>query len=78
MAMSSISFRGIDNIIRRKVPVLALPNYQGMTLRELSKKTGIAAGYISGIERGLRPGPIFSLYRIASALGTAIDALVSK
>ena len=64
------------DIMRGKGPVLAFRNHQGMTLRELSKKTGIAAGYISEIERGLKPGSTSSLARIANALGTTIDVLV--
>ena len=64
-------------IMRGKGPILAFRNHQGMTLRELSEKTGIAAGYISEIERGRKPGSTSALTRIASALGTTIDVLVS-
>ena len=65
------------DIMRGKGPILAFRNYQGMTLRELSEKTGIAAGYISEIERGLKPGSTSALARIACGLGTTIDVLVS-
>ena len=65
------------DIMRGKGPILAFRNHQGITLRELSEKTGIAAGYISEIERGRKPGSTSALARIASALGTTIDALVS-
>ena len=65
------------DIMRGKGPILAFRHNQGITLRELSGKTGIAAGYISEIERGLKPGSTSALARIASALGTTIDALVS-
>ena len=64
------------DIMRGKGPILAFRNHQGMTLRELSEKTGIAAGYISEIERGRKPGSASALARIAGALGTTIDALV--
>ena len=47
-------------------------------LRELSEKTGVAAGYISEIERGLKPGSTSALARIAGALGTTIDVLVNE
>ncbi len=47
-----------------------------MTLRNLAARTGIAAGYLSEIERGLKPGSAEALSRIATALGTTIDALV--
>lgn len=64
------------DIMRGKGPVLAFRNHRGLTLRELSEKTGVAAGYISEIERGLKPGSTTALARIASALDTTIDALV--
>ncbi len=66
------------DIMRGKGPVLAFRSHRGMTLRELSERTGIAAGYISEIERGLKPGSASALALIASALGTTIDALVNE
>ena len=65
------------DIMRGKSPILAFRNHQGITLRELSERTGIAAGYISEVERGLKPGSTSALAGIARALGTTIDALVS-
>ena len=65
------------DIIRGKGPILAFRDHQGITLRELSERTGIASGYISEIERGLKPGSASALARIARALGTTIDVLVS-
>ena len=47
-----------------------------MTLRELAARTGIAVGYLSEIERGLKPGSAGALSRIAATLETMIDALV--
>ena len=52
-------------------------NHLGITLRELSERTGIAAGYLSEIERGHKPGSASALARIAGALGTKIDTLLS-
>ena len=66
------------DIMRGKSPILAFRNHQGITLRELSERTGVAVGYISEIERGLKPGSTSALARIASALGTTIDVLVSE
>ena len=37
-----------------------------------------AVGYISEIERGLKPGSTSALARIARVLGTSIDALVNE
>ena len=66
------------DIMRGKGPILAFRNHQRITLRELSERTGIAAGYISEIERGLKPGSTSALARISSALGTTIDVLVTE
>ena len=66
------------DIMRGTGPILAFRNHEGITLRELSEKTGVAAGYISEIERGLKPGSTYALARIASALGTTIDVLVNE
>ena len=63
-------------IIRGKNPILAFRNHQDLTLRELSDKTGIAASYLSEIERGHKNGSASALARIASAFGTTIDALI--
>ena len=63
-------------IMRGENPVAALRNHLGVTLRDLAKKTGIAASYLSEIERGIKPGSAATLSRIAHALGTTIDTLV--
>ena len=64
-------------IIRGKSPVLAFRNHLGITLRELSERTGIAAGYLSEIERGHKPGSASALAQIAGALGIKVDTLLS-
>ena len=66
------------DIMRGKSPILAFRNHQGITLRELSERTGVAVGYISEVERGLKPGSTSALARIAGALGTTIDVLVNE
>ncbi len=58
-------------------PVRAFRDHQGLTLRELSERSGVAASYLSEIERGRKPGSVAALTRIAESLGVAIDALVS-
>ena len=65
-------------IINGKRPIVAFRNYQGVTLQELSERTGLAVSYISEIERGRKAGSTSALARIAGALGTTIDALVSE
>ncbi len=63
-------------IIRGKRPVRAFRDHLDITLRELSERTGIAASYLSEIERGRKPGSASALSRIASAFGTTIDTLM--
>ncbi len=63
-------------IIRGDSPVLAFRNHNGLTLRQLSDKTGVTASYLSEIERGHKSGSASALAKIARALDTTIDALV--
>ena len=65
-------------IMRGKHPVAAFRAYRSLTLRELSKRTGIAASYLSEIERARKPGSATALSHIAAALSTTIDILVSE
>lgn len=45
----------------------------GMTLEELSQKTGISVGYLSHLERGSRENPtICVMDKIAYALGKSL------
>ncbi len=57
-------------------PCTAFRKHLGITLRDLSKKTGIATSYLSEVERGLKPGSTSVLSRLAGVFGTTIDALV--
>ena len=65
------------DIMRGKSPIRAFRDHHGITLRELSERTGIASGYLSEIERGLKPGSASALARIAGALGATLDVLVN-
>ena len=57
-------------------PVVAYRRHRRLTLRQLAARTGLAVGYLSEIERGLKPGSTSTLSRIADAVGTTIDTLV--
>ncbi len=65
-------------IMRGGNPVAEFRNHLGITLRDLSARTGVAASYLSEIERGLKFGSAATLVRIANALGTTIDTLVAE
>lgn len=46
---------------------------RGMTLEELSQKTGISVGYLSHLERGTRDNPTICIMdKIAYALGKSL------
>ncbi len=57
-------------------PLAAFRKHLGVSLRDLSQKTGISRSYLSEIERGLKPGSMTTLSRIAEELGTNIDTLI--
>ena len=63
-------------MIRGESPLLAFRSHLGLTLRQLAARTGIAASYLSEIERGRKPGSTSALARIAEAFGSTIDALI--
>ncbi len=57
-------------------PVTAFRVHSGLTLRGLARRAGLSPGYLSQIERGIKPGSVKVLSRIARELGTTIDALM--
>ena len=65
-------------IINGERPMAAYRKHQGVTLQYLSEKTELAVSYLSEIERGRKAGSAAALSRIANALDTTIDVLVSE
>ena len=65
-------------VIDGATPMAAYRKRRGLTLQELSERTGLAVGYLSEIERGRKPGSARALARIADALGATIDVLARK
>ena len=63
-------------IIDGKSPILAYRQHQGLTLHELSTKTGFGVSYLSEIERERKAGSTAAMRAIAAAFGTTIDALL--
>ncbi len=57
-------------------PVRAFRDHRGITLRELSRRSGVSVSYLSEIEQGRKPGSVAAMTRIAGALGVTIDSLV--
>ena len=56
-------------IINGESPILAYRHHLGLTLQELSTKTGLAVSYLSEIERGRKAGSTTAMKAIANAFG---------
>ncbi len=63
-------------IMRGESPLIAYRTHRGLTLRELSRRTGISPSYLSEIERRRKPGAAATLAKVATALDTTIDTLL--
>ena len=63
-------------IVRGESPLIAYRTHRGLTLRELSRRTGISPSYLSEIERRRKPGSAATLAKIATTLNTTIDTLL--
>lgn len=63
---------GISNKIR------SLRKKRGLTLQELADHTGLSKGYLSRIERMHQAPPVFTLQKIAHALGIDIGEFFSS
>ena len=64
-------------IIRGESPLVAFRTHRGLTLRELARQTGISPSYLSEIERRRKPGSAATLAKLAAALDTTIDSLLT-
>ena len=63
-------------IMRGESPLVAFRTHRGLTLRELSRRTGVSPSYLSEIERARKPGSAATLAKIAAVLDTTIDSLL--
>ncbi|MBS1691511.1 MAG: cupin domain-containing protein [Actinobacteria bacterium] len=63
--------RSVGNTIR------ALRKERGLTLRDLSRSTGLSASYISSVERGAAAPSIASLQKIGAVFDTNVLGLMS-
>ena len=57
-------------------PVRVWREYRGLKASELAASTGVAASYLSDIEKGKKPGSVNALKRIAAALNVTVDDLI--
>ena len=70
-----------DALVKRMLagehPLRLWREHRGLTLDALSRAAGIAAGYLSEIETGKKPGSAASLKKCAVVLKINLDDLVS-
>lgn len=50
----------------------------GKTMKQVALEAGLTEGFISQIERGLSTPSLISLYNVANALATSVDAFLSQ
>jgi DNA-binding XRE family transcriptional regulator len=72
----TISEAELDELLAAKTPLAFWRKKRGMTQAELAKAAGIAQGFLSEIESGLKTGDITVLQRIAAALEISLLDLV--
>ena len=51
---------------------------QGLTLKEISKKTGLSTGYLSKVENAKKSPPVSTLLSIAKALEVNISEIFGE
>lgn len=64
-------------IIRGEFPIVAFRAHHALTLRQLARRAGISPNYLSEIERRRKPGSTATLAKLATALATTIDTLLT-
>ncbi len=64
-------------IIGGESPIVAFRTHRGLTLRDLARRAGISPSYLSEIERRRKPGSAATLAKLATALNTTIDTLLT-
>ncbi len=65
-----------DRLAQGESPVKVLREWRGMTQIALAGASGVAQGYLSGIENSNRKGTAAVLKKIAAAIGVPLDLLV--
>lgn len=66
----------VERLLKGEHPLRLWREHRGLTLDALSRAAGVAAGYLSEIEAGKKPGSVASLRKCAIALGVDLDDLV--
>ena len=66
----------VNRMLEGEHPLRLWREHRGMTIDVLSRATKVAAGYLSEIESGKKPGSVATLKKCATVLGIDLDDLV--
>jgi ribosome-binding protein aMBF1 (putative translation factor) len=72
----TLSEAELDELLAARTPLAFWRKKRGLTQMELAKAAGIAQGFLSEIESGLKTGDVTVLQRIAGALEISLLELV--
>jgi DNA-binding XRE family transcriptional regulator len=64
-----------DRLLKGENPIRVWRKHRGLTLAEITTRTGLGKGYLSDLEKGRRKGTLATLRTIAEALDIDLDDL---
>lgn len=65
-----------DRLLSGESPVKVYRVYRGITQKQLARRVGVSAAYVSQIETGKRAGSVETYARIARMLDVDVDDLI--
>jgi transcriptional regulator with XRE-family HTH domain len=71
-----LTSRQADELLAAKTPLAFWRKHRGLTQQTLSKRVGVAQGFISEIENGSKTGDVQTLAAVARVLEISLDDLV--
>lgn len=66
----------VDRLLAGENRIRVWREHRGLSARELARRAGISAAYVSELESGRKSGRVEPLQRLATALGVDLDDLV--
>jgi ribosome-binding protein aMBF1 (putative translation factor) len=65
----------VERLLTGENPVRVWREHRGLTAAALAAAAGVSAAYLSEIERGVKPGSVAAMKRLADALRLTLDDL---
>lgn len=72
-----VPFEIAERLLDKENPIRVWRQHRGLTVAALAAKAGIAASYLSLLERGKREGKVSTLRAVAKALEVTLDDLAA-